>query len=67
MIYVGNALQWAANVDKNDRGWSKVVATFVGIGLAIGVIGYPFTAVVLKNRQQVKKAAAEIKCARLRQ
>ncbi len=60
MIYVGNALQWPRTWTKNDRGWSKVVATFVGIGLAIGVIGYPFTAVVLKNRQQVKKAAAEI-------
>jgi len=60
MIYVGNALQWPRTWTKNDRGWSKVVATFVGIGLAIGVIGYPLTAVVLKNRQQVKKAAAEI-------
>ena len=60
MIYAGNALQWPRTWTKNDRGWSKVVATFVGIGLAIGVIGYPFTAVVLKNRQQVKKAAAEI-------
>ena len=60
MTYAGNALQWPRTWTKNDRGWSKVVATFVGIGLAIGVIGYPFTAVVLKNRQQVKKAAAEI-------
>jgi 4-amino-4-deoxy-L-arabinose transferase-like glycosyltransferase len=60
MIYAGNALQWPRTWTKIDRGWSKVVATFVGIGLAIGVIGYPITAVVLKNRQQVKKAAAEI-------
>ena len=60
MTYAGNALQWPRTWTKNDRGWSKVVAIFVGIGLAIGVIGYPFTAVVLKNRQQVKKAAAEI-------
>jgi 4-amino-4-deoxy-L-arabinose transferase-like glycosyltransferase len=60
MMYAGNALQWPRTWTKNDRGWSKVVATFVGIGLAIGVIGYPLTAVVLKNRQQVKKAAAEI-------
>jgi hypothetical protein len=30
------------------------------LGIAIGVIGYPLTAVILKNRQQVKKAAAEI-------
>ena len=60
MTYAGNALHWPRTWTKNDRGWSKVVATFVGIGLAIGVIGYPITAVVLKNRQQLKKAAAEI-------
>jgi hypothetical protein len=36
------------------------VAAFVGLGFVIGAIGYPVTAVVLKNRQQVKKAAAEI-------
>jgi len=30
------------------------------LGIAIGAIGYPLTSVVLKNRQQVKKAAAEI-------
>jgi len=37
-----------------------VVAVFVGLGLVIGAIGYPVTAMVLRNRQQVKKAAAEI-------
>jgi hypothetical protein len=36
------------------------VAVFVGLGLVIGAIGYPVTAMVLRNRQQVKKAAAEI-------
>ncbi len=60
MTYAGNALHWPRTWTKNDRGWSKVVAIFVSIGLAIGVIGYPLTAVVLKNRQQLKKAAAEI-------
>jgi len=45
---------------KSDRDWSKAVAIFVGIGLGIGAIGYPLTAVFLKNRQQVKKAATEI-------
>src|SRR5436190_12923919 len=30
MIYAGNALQWPRTWTKNDRGWSKVVATFVG-------------------------------------
>ena len=60
MTYAGNALHWPRTWTKNDRGWLKVVAIFVSIGLAIGVIGYPLTAVVLKNRQQLKKAAAEI-------
>jgi hypothetical protein len=36
------------------------VAAFVGLGLAIGAIGYPLTAMILRDRQQVKKAAAEI-------
>ena len=39
---------------------SDLVAAFVGIGLVIGAIGYPLTAVILRNRQQIKKAAAEI-------
>jgi hypothetical protein len=36
------------------------VAVFVGLGIAIGAIGYPLSAVILRNRQQVKKAAAQI-------
>jgi hypothetical protein len=36
------------------------VAAFVGVGLVIGAIGYPVTAIILRNRQQVKSAAAEI-------
>ena len=60
MICTGNALQWPRSWMSNDRGWTKVVGAFVTLGLAIGAIGYPLTAVVLKNRQQVKKAAAEI-------
>jgi hypothetical protein len=32
----------------------------MALGIGIGAIGYPLAAVVLKNRQQVKKAAAEI-------
>jgi len=43
-----------------ERVWAKVVAGFIGLGLVIGGIGYPFAALVLRNRQQVKKAAAEI-------
>jgi len=60
MICVGNALQWPRRWMKDDRIWAKVVATFVGLGLVIGAIGYPVTAIVLRNRQQVKLAAAEI-------
>jgi len=60
MAYVGNALQWPATWTRSDRDWAKIVAIFVVLGIAIGAIGYPLAAVVLRNRQQVKKAAAEI-------
>ena len=60
MICAGNALQWSRVWIKNDWNWTQVVAAFTGLGLVIGAIGYPLTAVILKNRQQVKKAAAEI-------
>jgi 4-amino-4-deoxy-L-arabinose transferase-like glycosyltransferase len=61
MSYVGDALQWPrGRWMRNDRDWAKIVAVFVGLGLAIGAIGYPLTAVVLRNRQQIKKGAAEI-------
>jgi hypothetical protein len=45
---------------RDARILNKIVAAFVGLGLVIGAIGYPVTAIVLRNRQQVKKAAAEI-------
>ena len=60
MICAGNALQWPRRWMKDERVWTKVVAAFVGLGIVIGAIGYPVTAVVLRDRQQVKKAAAEI-------
>jgi 4-amino-4-deoxy-L-arabinose transferase-like glycosyltransferase len=60
MICAGNALQCPRRWMKDERVWAKVVAAFVGLGLVIGAIGYPVTAVVLSDRQQVKKAAAEI-------
>ena len=60
MICAGNALQWPRHWMKNERVSDKVVAAFVGLGLVIGAIGYPATAIVLKDRQQVKKAAEEI-------
>jgi 4-amino-4-deoxy-L-arabinose transferase-like glycosyltransferase len=60
MICAGNALQWPRRSTGDDGAWARVVAVFVGLGLVIGAIGYPVAAMVLKNRQQVKKAAAEI-------
>jgi len=61
MSYAGQALQWPRKREAiGERTWAKIVALFVGLGLVIGAIGYPLTAVVLRNRQQVKKAAAEI-------
>jgi len=61
MSYVGNALQWPQGMAmRNNRAWTQIVAVFVGFGLFIGAIGYPLTAVILSNRQQIKKAAAEI-------
>ena len=60
MSYAGLALQWPWERMTDERTWAKIVALFVGLGLVIGAIGYPLTAVVLRSRQQVKKAAAEI-------
>ena len=60
MICAGNAFQWPRAWIKYERIWARVVAAFVGLGLVIGTIGYPVTAIVLRDRQQVKKAAAEI-------
>jgi 4-amino-4-deoxy-L-arabinose transferase-like glycosyltransferase len=59
MICAGNALQRPRWI-KDERIWANVVVAFVGLGLAIGAIGYPVAAMVLKGRQQVKKAAAQI-------
>jgi hypothetical protein len=61
MTYTGHALQWPGGTGMSEgRAWAKIVGLFVGGGLIIGAIGYPITAVILKNRQQVRKAAAEI-------
>ena len=60
MIGASNALQWPSRWMKAERVSVKVAAAFVGLGLVIGAIGYPVTAIVLRNRQQVKSAAAEI-------
>jgi len=60
MAYVGNALEWPRSWKRSDRDWARIIAVFVGLGIVIGAIGYPVTAFALRNRQQVKKAAAEI-------
>jgi 4-amino-4-deoxy-L-arabinose transferase-like glycosyltransferase len=60
MICAGNGLQCPRRWMLDQRVWGRVVAAFVGLGLVIGAIGYPITAMVLRNRQQVKIAAAEI-------
>ncbi len=61
MSCAGHALQWPWDKGTPDQGtWKKIVALFVGIGLVIGGIGYPVAAVVVSNRQQVKKAAEQI-------
>ncbi len=60
MAYAGNALEWPRSWSRSDRDWARIVAVFVGFGIAIGAIGYPLTAFALRNRQQVKTAAAEI-------
>jgi 4-amino-4-deoxy-L-arabinose transferase-like glycosyltransferase len=61
MSYARNALNWPHRLRLGGEGaWAIVVAGFVGLGLVIGGIGYPVTALVLRDKQQVKKAAAEI-------
>jgi 4-amino-4-deoxy-L-arabinose transferase-like glycosyltransferase len=60
MICAGDALQWPPRCMKNEGLWARIVAAFVALGLVIGAIGYPVTAIILRNRQQVKQAAAEI-------
>jgi 4-amino-4-deoxy-L-arabinose transferase-like glycosyltransferase len=60
MICVGNALQCPRFWMKDERIWKRIVAVFVALGILVGAIGYPTTAIVLKNRQQVKSAAEEI-------
>jgi 4-amino-4-deoxy-L-arabinose transferase-like glycosyltransferase len=61
MICAADALEWPHTWVRNRHDWTTtVITTFVVAGLVIGAIGYPVTAVILKHRQQVKKAAAEI-------
>jgi 4-amino-4-deoxy-L-arabinose transferase-like glycosyltransferase len=60
MICAAGAFQSPGRWMRGERAWMKVIAAFVALGVVIGAIGYPVAALVLKNRQQVKTAAAEI-------
>lgn len=60
LLCAANAWQSPRRWITHERIWINIVAAFVGLGLVIGAIGYPVTAVILKNRQQVKSAAAQI-------
>ena len=44
----------------SENPFAKAVIAFVGLGLVIGGIGYPLTALALRGRQQVTRAAATI-------
>jgi 4-amino-4-deoxy-L-arabinose transferase-like glycosyltransferase len=57
---VYDALQLPRRWMKSEGVWTRIVAAFVALGVVIGAIGYPVTAIILKDRQQIKKAAAEI-------
>jgi len=63
MICVGDALQWPGHIAK-ERTCTNIVAVFVSLGLVIGAIGYPVTAMVLRNRQQVEKGRRRNQSAR---
>jgi 4-amino-4-deoxy-L-arabinose transferase-like glycosyltransferase len=64
MSYSSGALQWPGKISSgNERVLTRVTTAFVLLGLVIGGVGYPVTALVLHNRQQVTRAAATINAA----
>jgi 4-amino-4-deoxy-L-arabinose transferase-like glycosyltransferase len=64
MSYAAGALQWPGEIRMwNERAWARVIMAFVLLGLVIGAVGYPITALVLRDRQKVTKAAAAINAA----
>jgi len=64
MSYAGGALRWPNKPHVgSERAWAKVVTAFVVVGLLIGGIGYPVAALALRDKQQVKRAAATINAA----
>ncbi|MGE5208048.1 MAG: ArnT family glycosyltransferase [Alphaproteobacteria bacterium] len=61
MICAANAVEWPYRFARNKPELLRTVVTaFVAMAFVIGAIGYPITTLILRNRQQVKKAAAEI-------
>ena len=64
MGYAEGALRWPGQMRiGSDDPIAKVVTAFVGLGLVIGGIGYPLTALALRGRQEVTRAAAIINAA----
>jgi hypothetical protein len=64
MSYADGALYWPGQTHLGSKDpFARVVTAFVGLGLVIGGIGYPLTALALRGRQQVTRAAATINAA----
>ena len=64
MSYADGALHWPGKIGvASENPFAKVVTAFIGLGLVVGGIGYPLTALALRGRQQVTKAAATINAA----
>ena len=64
MSYAGDALQMPNKIPlMNERALARVITAFVGLGLVIGGIGYPVTALALRNRQRVTVAASALNAA----
>jgi len=64
MSYADGALHWPGKIHvASENPFARVVTAFVGLGLIVGGIGYPLTALALRGRQQVTKAAATINAA----
>lgn len=61
MSYTGGALLWPGEKSmENGRVWARAVIAFVILAVVIGAIGYPVTALALRGKQRVTKAAATI-------
>jgi len=64
MSYADGALHWPGKIGvASENPFAKVVTAFIGLGLVVGGIGYPLTALALRGRQRVTKAAATINAA----